>query len=84
MKLIPGIDFINIVREAFMHTDPKSTKKTDRLTVFFALLGSGRAKAARKMLVKLDPSPQSPSPTVVSYSIFDTCKRGKLIVLFQY
>jgi hypothetical protein len=28
-------------------------KKTDGLTVFFALLGSGRAKSACKMLMKL-------------------------------
>jgi len=38
-----------------MCTDPKSAKKTVKLSVFFALLGYVRAKAARKMLVKLTP-----------------------------
>jgi len=38
-------------------------KKTDSLTVFFALLGSAAAKALRKMLVKLTPGPGSKSPT---------------------
>jgi len=36
-----------------VRADPKSTKKTEGLTVFFLLLGSGRIKAAHKMLVKL-------------------------------
>jgi len=34
---------------------PKAQKKTDSLTLFFALLGSARVKAARKTLVKLTP-----------------------------
>jgi len=34
------------IRAAFAGTDPKSAKKTDNLTVFFALLGSGDVKAA--------------------------------------
>jgi len=38
-----------------MHTDSKSAKKTDNLSVFFAPLGSVRVKAAHKMLVKLTP-----------------------------
>jgi len=51
----PWIDFIKVLRAAFMHTDPKSTKKTDGLTIFFALLGSAHIKAVHKMLVKLIP-----------------------------
>jgi len=31
VKLRPGVNFTNILREAFMHRDPKSTKKK-RLT----------------------------------------------------
>jgi len=38
-----------------MHPDHKSAKKTDGLTVFFALLGFVHVKAARKMLVKSTP-----------------------------
>jgi len=34
---------------------PEAQKETDGLTVFFALLGSARKKAFRKMLVKLTP-----------------------------
>jgi hypothetical protein len=43
------------LREAFTHADPKSFKKTDDLTVFFALLGSAHVKALCKMLMKLTP-----------------------------
>ncbi len=38
-----------------MLADPKSANQTDSLTVFFALLGSARVKAASKMLVKSIP-----------------------------
>jgi len=51
----PGVDFINNLRKAFTNVCPKSAKKADSLTVFFALLGSGRVKAACKMLMKLTP-----------------------------
>jgi len=47
------MNFTNILSAAFMRVDPKSAKKTDNLTVFFALLGSAPVKAAHKMLVKL-------------------------------
>jgi hypothetical protein len=40
VKLIPGVNSINALHEAFPHTDPESAKKTDNLTVFFALSGS--------------------------------------------
>jgi hypothetical protein len=46
------VSFINVLQAAFTLEDPKSAKKTDNLAVFFALLGSARKKAARKMLVK--------------------------------
>jgi len=35
---------------------PKTQKGTDDLTVFFAHLGSGCIRAARKMLMKLTPA----------------------------
>jgi len=50
-----GVNFINILQEAFTRTDPESKKKTDNLTVFFALSGSALVKAACKWLVKLTP-----------------------------
>jgi hypothetical protein len=55
MKLTAGVNFTNILRAAFTCTNPKSIKKTDGLTVFFALLGSTNGKAARKILVKSTP-----------------------------
>jgi len=55
MKLTPGVNFINILRKALACKDPKSAKKTDGLTVFFALLGSAHIKAFCKMLMKLTP-----------------------------
>jgi len=39
-----------------MCPDPKSTKTTDHLTVFFALLGSAQVKAASKMMGKSTPN----------------------------
>jgi len=53
LQVSPGVDFTNILRAAFTLSDPKSTKKTDGLTVFFALFGFSRIKAVCKMLVKL-------------------------------
>ncbi len=38
MKLSPSVNF-NVFRAAFTHTDPENAKKTDNLTVIFALLG---------------------------------------------
>jgi len=40
-----------------MSTDPKSAKNDWQLDILFALLGSARVKAARKMLVKLTDVP---------------------------
>ena len=51
----PGVNFTNVLRPAFTHTDPKSAIKLLNLTVFFALLGSARVKAACRTLVKLTP-----------------------------
>ncbi len=51
----PGVNFTTVLRKAFRHTDSKTAKKTDSLTVFLVLLGSVRVKAARKLLVKSTP-----------------------------
>ena len=48
-----GVNFTNILQAAFTHADPKSAKKTVKLSSFFALLGSACVKAAHRMLVKL-------------------------------
>ena len=50
-----GVNFTNIQRAPFMHADPKSEKKTVKLSSFIALLGFSRKKAACRMLVKLTP-----------------------------
>ncbi len=50
--MTPGVNFINVLQEAFTHADPKSTKKIDGLAVFIALLGFAHLKAGCKMLVK--------------------------------
>jgi len=36
-KLSPGVNFTNVLRAAFMRSDPKSAKKTDNWTVFLRL-----------------------------------------------
>jgi len=43
-QMMSRVNFINIQQAAYAHADPKSVKKTDNLTVFFALSGSMRAK----------------------------------------
>ncbi len=48
-------NFVNVLCAAFTCRNPKSTKETVELSVFFALLGSGRLKAFCKMLMKLTP-----------------------------
>ena len=55
MLLSPGVNFTNILLAAFMRADPKSAKKTVKLSNFIALLGSACAKVACRMLVKLTP-----------------------------
>jgi len=39
-----GVDFTNILRADFMHTDPKSAKNTVKPSVSFALLGYALVK----------------------------------------
>ncbi len=41
--------------QLFTLTDPESTIKTFKLSIFFALLGSVCAKAAHRLLTKLTP-----------------------------
>ena len=42
----PGVNFNNILQAAFRRADPKSAKKTVKLSSFVALLGTARVKAA--------------------------------------
>jgi len=50
-----GVNFINILRAAFTHTDFQSARKTVKLSVFFALSRSTCAKSAHRTLIKLTP-----------------------------
>ncbi len=50
-----GFNFTNVLQAAFMCTDPESTNKTAKLSVFFALSGSAGAKAPCRMLMELAP-----------------------------
>jgi len=47
VKFTQGVNFTNILFAAFMRPDPKSAKKNDGLTMFFALLGSADIKVTR-------------------------------------
>jgi len=49
----PGVNFINLLRAAFVRADPKSAKKIYSLTVFFGHSGSSSVKAAGRTLIKL-------------------------------
>jgi len=39
MKLSPGVNFINVLRTAFMRTDPKSAKKHSQAVSLFGAFG---------------------------------------------
>jgi len=45
----------SILSAAFERADSESTKKTDNLTVLFALLRSARIKGACRTMMKLTP-----------------------------
>jgi len=47
IKLTPGVNIINVQWAAFAWADPANAKKTDNLTVFFALLGPELKKINR-------------------------------------
>jgi len=47
-----GVNFINVLRDAFMSADPKSTKRQSSHLYLFALLGSLFVKVACIILVK--------------------------------
>jgi len=49
------LNFINVLFTAFTLPDPKSVKKTVKLSIFFTLLGSTSVKAVRRTLMKLSP-----------------------------
>ncbi len=50
---IIGVNFINVLLAPFTCADLERAKKTDNLTVFFVLSGSGPIKAAHRTLMKL-------------------------------
>ena len=53
MKLTPGLNFINVLRTAFSHVEPKSVKKTVKLSVFLRFRNLRAQKLRVNMLVKL-------------------------------
>ena len=53
--LSSGVNFINVLTSYFYARRSQKRKKLLNLTVFFALLGSARVKAACRMMVKLTP-----------------------------
>jgi len=53
--LTPGVNFINGLLAAFAHTEPKSVKKTVKLSVFLRFRDLRTQKQRINMLVKLTP-----------------------------
>jgi len=51
----PGVNFINVLRAAFAHVDPKSVKRYWGFDWILTLLGSTHVKAVRRTLMKLSP-----------------------------
>ena len=84
-----GVNFTNVLWAAFTCADPKSAKKLLNLTVFFALLGSARVKAAHRTLVKLTPGHSRPfliwfsGPLLIIFSLkCGSLKKKPLIVIY--
>jgi hypothetical protein len=75
--MTPGVDFTNILREAFTFADPKSAKNTDNLSGFLHL------KAALKVLVALTSVIQnfilagSGTDSDLVKELFRCCEEGK-------
>jgi len=55
----PGINFINVLRTAFMNAYPNIVKTTHDFAVYFTFSGSACAKAAWRTLMKLTPDGMS-------------------------
>ncbi len=52
---VPGLNFINVLRTAFMLVGPKSVRIQSRSQYLFTLLGSTCADTAHRTLMKLTP-----------------------------
>jgi len=50
-----GVNFINVLHEAFTHADPKSIKFQLSCHYLLTLFGSTSVKASQQMLAKLTP-----------------------------
>ena len=66
-----GVNFTNVLPAALTRADPKSAKKTVKLSSFIALLGSARVKAACRTLVKLTPGVGMPAAALNPGKSFD-------------
>jgi len=55
MKLTPGVNFINVLRAAFVPVDSKSVKRYWQLDWILTLLGATGVKAARKYVGEIEP-----------------------------
>jgi len=78
VKLTPGVNFINVLRAALIHADPKSVKFMLSLQYPFLLLGSASVKAAQKTLMKLTPDGKILfKENAHSASVTRVCKRQR-------
>ena len=51
----PGVNFTNILRAAFIHTDHKKCKKDSQVKQLLALFGSACVNAVHKHIDEIDP-----------------------------
>jgi len=59
MKSIPGVNFINVFRTAFMPVAPQSVRTQSSRQYLFMLSGPTSVKVVRKMLMKSTPDRDS-------------------------
>ena len=78
-----GANFINVFTHSYYESRSQKSKKLLNLTVYVALLGSTRVKAACKMIVKLTPGPlQCPSVSLGAWH-FESRKIHRKINCFR-
>ncbi len=67
-----GVNFINVIRTAFAHVDPKSVKRYGGFDLILTLLGDTSVKALRRTLMKLSPdAPPESSTSMSKFPLWD-------------
>jgi hypothetical protein len=81
---VSDIKVINVLHTAFTLADPKSIKKTVKLSIFFTLSGYTSVKAVCRMLMKLTPGINLFILIFYFNTYFIAIKLGHFLILYKY